>query len=105
MGEERWFYRDGQEWTATAERLKLIPCPHCKAVGALIRHGFLYGFDDSSPHKTLRARRILCSNRNARPGCGRTFSVWTVNKIRRLGLTTGRLWHFLQRIVADGICA
>ena len=106
MGEERWFCRDVDEWIAMAERLKQTPCPHCKAVGALIRHGFLYGFDDKSPQrKTVRARRIFCSNRNARSGCGRTFSVWLADKIRRLSLTTGGLWQFLQRAVSDGIRA
>jgi hypothetical protein len=103
---QRWFYRNNEEWQAFAERLKLTPCPHCMAVGALIRHGFLYGFDDSNPlRKNLRARRIFCSNRNARPGCGRTFSVWAANIIRRLGLTTSGLWRFLQRAVTDGILA
>jgi hypothetical protein len=106
VGEERWFYRSAEQWNALAERLKQMPCPHCKAVGALIRHGFLYGFDDSSPQrKTVRARRIFCSNRNARPGCGRTFTIWLADKIRRLGLTTGSLWRFLQHAVANGICA
>jgi hypothetical protein len=106
VGEQRWFYRNTEEWQALTQCLKLTPCPHCNAVGALIRHGFLYGFDDSNPHqKTRRARRILCSNRYARPGCGRTFSVWAADKIRRLGLTTARLWRFLQRAVAHGILA
>ena len=81
------------------------PCPHCQRVGTLIRHGFLYGFDDSSKQATDAARRIFCSNRNHRPGCGRTFSVWLADKIRRLGLTTGGLWRFLRRAVADGILA
>ena len=50
--------RRGME--AIVERLKRTPCPHCKVVGTLIRHGFLYGFDESSPQrKTLRARRIV----------------------------------------------
>jgi hypothetical protein len=67
----------------------------------LIRHGYLYGFDDASPRqKTVRARRICCSNRHARRGCGRTFSVWLADKIRHLSLTTGTLWKFLQRVVA-----
>lgn len=106
MGEERWFYRSDEEWSAIVERLKQTPCPHCKVSGALIRHGFLYGYDQSSPRrKALRARRIFCSNRNARPGCGRTFSVWLADKIRRLGLTTGALWRFLQRAAGDGILA
>jgi hypothetical protein len=104
--EERWFCRSAEEWNAIAERLKLTPCPHCRVAGTLIRHGFLFGFDESSPQrKTLRARRIFCSNRNARRGCGRTFSVWLPDKVRRLSLTTGALWRFLQRAAAVGILA
>jgi hypothetical protein len=102
---KHWFYRTAEQWMAIAERLKQTPCPHCQVVGALIRHGLLYGFDETSKQKTLRARRIFCSNRNQRRGCGRTFSVWLADKIRRLGLTTNGLWRFLQRAVADGIRA
>lgn len=106
MREERRFVRDDDEWAAMAEQLKLRPCPHCKTVGALIQHGFLRGFDESSPRQeTVRARRIFCSNRHARPGCGRTFSVWFADKIRRLSLTTGALWRFLRCAVARGILA
>jgi hypothetical protein len=106
VDEQQWFCRSAQDWSAMTERLKQTPCPHCKAVGTLIRHGALYGFDDSSPQrKTLRARRIFCSNRNARRGCGRTFSVWLADKIRRLSLTTHGLWKFLQRAVAGTIAA
>jgi hypothetical protein len=104
VGEARWFYRNDEEWIAIAERLKQTPCPHCKVVGTLIRHGFLRGFDDSSPPRTIvRARRVFCSNRNARPGCGRTFSVWIADKIRRLSLTAGGLWQFLKRAAAGSI--
>jgi hypothetical protein len=101
---ERWFYRTAAEWTAITERLKQTPCPHCRVVGALNRHGVLCGYDESSPRrKTLRARRVFCSNRNARPGCGHTFSVWLADKIRRLSLTTAALGAFLQCAVAGGI--
>lgn len=106
MGEERWFVRGDEEWLAMAERLKQTCCPHCKIAGTLIRHGCLYGFDESSPQRmTVRARRIFCSNRNARRGCGRTFSVWAADKIRRLSLTTVALWRFLQCVVAGGVLA
>ncbi len=55
MAEQRWFYGSAAEWLAIADRLKLTPCPHCQVVGTLNRHGFLYGFDDSSPRrKTVR---------------------------------------------------
>jgi hypothetical protein len=106
VGQLQWFYRSEEQWNAIAERLKQTPCPHCNAHGTLIRHGFLYGFDETSPQrKILRARRIFCSNRNARPGCGRTFSVWLAHKIRRLSLTAHALWNFLQRAVAGSIAA
>jgi hypothetical protein len=101
-----WFYRSDDDWRAIVERLKLTPCPHCKAVGSLIRHGVLYGFDDSRPQRqTLRARRIFCSNRNARPGCGRTVSVWHADKIRRLCLSAATLWRFLLAAASIGIVA
>lgn len=103
MGYER-FCR-AEEWAAIAERLKQTSCPHCKAVGTLIRHGYLLGYDESSRQRTLRARRIFCSNRNARPGCGRTFSVWLADKIRRLSLTAAALWRFLQLAVAGSVLA
>jgi hypothetical protein len=106
VGEERRFVRSDEDWLALAERLKQMPCPHCKGVGTLIRHGSLHGFGESGPRrKTRRARRVFCSNRNARPGCGRTFSVWYADKIRRLSLTTSCLWRFLKRAIAESIAA
>ena len=53
----------------------------------------------------MRARRVFCSDRNARRGCGRTFSVWIADKIRRLSLTAGGLWRFLKRAAAGSILA
>jgi hypothetical protein len=105
VSDQRWFCRGETEWTAIVERLKLTPCPHCRTVGTLIRHGVLTGFDDRSARRTIRARRIFCSNRHRRCGCGRTVSVWIGDKIRRLSLTTQTVWTFLQRIVAGSIAA
>ena len=104
MSHHRWFYRDESDWIALVERLKLTPCPHCQTVGTLNRHGSLRGFDDSSPQrKTLRARRVFCSNRHRRPGCGRTASVWIATKIRRSSLTTGTLGAFLRPAVVGSL--
>lgn len=55
--------------------------------------------------KAVRARRVFCSNRGIRPGCGRTISVWRADKIRRVCVSTRLVWRFLQRVVADGIAA
>jgi hypothetical protein len=106
VSEQRWFCRNAEEWNAIAERLKQTPCPHCKAVGTLIRHGYLRGYDEgNSQQKTVRARRVFCSNRNLRRGCGRTISVWSADKIRRLSLTTHALWRFFKDAVARSIAA
>jgi len=105
VSDVRWFWRGEAEWAAIVERLKLTPCPHCRTVGTLIRHGTLTSFDDSSTRRTIRARRIFCSNRHRRGGCGRTISVWIADKIRRLSLTTRTVWAFLQRAIAGSIAA
>ena len=101
---ERWFYRTEAEWTQWVERLKLMPCPHCQLVGTLNRHGCLVGYDESQ-RQVLRARRVYCSNRHAQRGCGRTFSVWLADKIRRLSLSTRVVWRFLQQVIAGSIAA
>jgi hypothetical protein len=100
------FYRNDQQWITLAEQLKLTLCPHCHKAGNLIQHGYLYGYDDSSPQRqTRRAHRIFCSNRNLRSGCGRTFSIWLADKIRRLSLSAHTLWAFLQHAAAGSIVA
>jgi hypothetical protein len=101
---ERWFYLTEEEWTHWVERLKVTPCPHCQVVGTLNRHGCLMGYDESQ-RQTLRARRVYCSNRHSQSGCGRTFSVWLADKIRRLSLSTSAVWRFLQQVIAGSIAA
>jgi len=44
-------------------KLKQYPCPHYKLIGFIILHGFLRGYDESSPiERIIRGRRIYCSN-------------------------------------------
>ncbi len=81
--------------------LKLTQCPHCKKVGTLNRHGVLRGYDENNfRHKSIRARRVFCSNRNQAAGCGRTFSVWIADKVKRLFLSAEQLWTFLNEAAA-----
>lgn len=106
MGDRSWFYRHDEDWHAIVERLKHTSCPHCHTVGALIRHGVLTGFDDANPPRiAIRARRVYCSNRHRRRGCGRTFSVRRAHTIRRLSLSTRTLWGFLRRAAVGTIAA
>ena len=45
VGEQRWFCRDDDEWSAFAERHKLVPGPHCRVVATK----FLTSDYDSRP--------------------------------------------------------
>jgi hypothetical protein len=84
-------------------RLKITPCPHCKEVGSLIKHGFLRGYDqEHQRNKTVRAARVYCSNRNRATGCGRTFSVWMADRIKQLFLCADSLWQYLSDAINSG---
>jgi hypothetical protein len=106
MAEPHCVYRHEDHGQDLAAQLKLTRCPHCHVVGALIRHGFLYGYSHAQPGPpTRRGRRFLCSNRHRRPGCGRTFSICPPDTLRRLSLGTAALWRFLQAAVAGTLAA
>lgn len=86
-------------------KIKIIPCPHCMRTGFLIRHGALLGYTLNQLGNTVRAARavrVYCSNRHRLIGCGRTFSVWTADKIKHLFLSAESLWRFLNEAIGSG---
>lgn len=50
-------------------------CPHCGRADTLVGHGLLYGYAAHGSETIVRGRRLLCSNRHRRPGCGHTVAV------------------------------
>jgi len=98
-----WIFVSAEQRDGRLALLKCTPCPHCKHAGALNRHGFLTGYDEQNfKQKVVRAIRVFCSNRGKARGCGRTFSVWIAEKIKRLFLDAQSLWRFLQQAAATG---
>jgi hypothetical protein len=89
------------EYAKHTVRLKLLPCPSCKAVGCLIRHGYLRGYGPNNSKKIQRGWRIFCSNRNLKAGCGSTYGVLLALYLYRRIVNAGQLWHFLRRVL-DG---
>ena len=86
-------------------KLKITPCPHCKCIGFLNRHGSLIGYSLNQMGNTVRgarAVRVYCSNRHRSNGCGRTFSVWTADKIKQLFLSADSLWQFIYEAIRSG---
>ena len=91
-----------EEFDLVFANLKVSACPHCKCVGTLIRHGVLRGNGQGTERKSVRAYRIFCSNRSRAKGCGRTFSIWLADKVKRLRLNANDLWTFLKQAVTCG---
>lgn len=98
-------YASKSDVEAILAKLKITPCPHCKKTGFLIKHGSLIGFVANKLGNTVRAARavrVFCSNRHLAIGCGRTFSVWTADKIKHMFLCADSLWQFLSNAAESG---
>jgi hypothetical protein len=85
--------------TAQSLNIKLMPCPHCGSVDMLIFHGYIYRPSDYRI-PIIKGRRIFCSNRNRRTGCGRTVTLFFYDFIKQRLISTRLFWHFLYSILA-----
>lgn len=63
-------------------------------------HGFLYGYNENNnKHGMIRGKRIFCSNRNNRTGCGRTINIFKSYIIKYFTFTACTIWSFLNNII------
>jgi hypothetical protein len=90
-----------REYDSHKERLKLLPCPNCKATGCLIRHGYLRGYGKDGTYKAHRGWRIFCSNRGRKTGCGKTYGILPALRLYRRIADAGQVWQFLRGVL-DG---
>lgn len=87
------------EFVQFKNKIKLVPCPHCRRIGFLILRGPLYGSCYNINGDLLnRGHRYLCNNRNGRKGCGRTFSILWSYIIKYSIASAHCLWKFLSSI-------
>lgn len=98
------FVRDHSELQALLERANLLPCSHCGAYGTLIGHGMLRGYEERGSELAIRGRRLFCSNRGRKRGCGRTTSVLLAAFIKRFSVTVATIFSlFLGRCRRDSV--
>ncbi len=95
------YYKSEEDFRQFYINLKQLPCPFCKLIGALILHGYLRGYGESTVNNNdVRGRRIFCNSRKRHTkGCGRTFCVLTVNIIKSFCITANSFWCFLKAAV------
>jgi hypothetical protein len=94
------FVSEERELAAVLATIKLVACPHCRQTGFLIGHGFLRGYSERGSGIMVRGRRLFCSNRGLRTGCGRTFSVKLSTVLAGFLVRTLTLWRFASAVVA-----
>lgn len=69
----------------------------------LIGHGFLFGYAADGSDIVVRGRRLLCSRRFRRAGCGHTFSVLLAPMIAGFSVRTCTLSRLLSAVLS-GLC-
>lgn len=91
--------RDEPALAGVLLELKLTCCPHCRRTGALIGHGLVRGYAELGSEVMVRGRRVFCSNRGQRPGCGRTFSVLLSTVLYGFVVRTLTLFRFANAVL------
>ena len=71
-------------------------CPHCDATNTLCSHGFIHKFGQFNT-KHLVGKRVYCSNRYQKNGCGRTFQLYLADFIPRLHFSIADFETEIQR--------
>jgi hypothetical protein len=59
-------------------------CRHCQRYHQLISHGFVFKKQSGAESEQPVGKRVFCSDRNGRTGCGRTMQLYLDSTIRYL---------------------
>jgi hypothetical protein len=76
-----------------------LTCEKCSKRGQFVSHGFVY----KKGHKGERhimGKRIFCSNRNGRSGCGRTTIIYLEDSIPALTYATSHVYAFVRSLMS-----
>lgn len=60
----------------------------------------LFGYAERSQERVVRGRRLFCSNRNRRAGCGRTVSIWLDTVVAGFLVRARTLSQFVGEVTA-----
>lgn len=77
-----------------------IRCAHCDRCNQLISHGFIYR-QCASTKKEPVGKRVLCSNRYGRSGCGKTQQLYVAHRFPFLRYGAAQLLIFLYSLLRE----
>lgn len=75
-----------------------IQCNHCQQYGQMVSHGFIY-HQHASAEKVPVGKRLFCSNRHGRSGCGRTHQLYVAHRFPYLRYGAAQLLIFLTSLL------
>ncbi len=77
-----------------------LECAHCFKHDQFVSHGIIYKQRSSTLAEKV-GKRIFCSNRYGRTGCGRTFQLYIANEIPHCRYGTAHLFIFISALMAN----
>jgi hypothetical protein len=86
------------QFTFSLDQHELL-CPSCNARDQFVSHGFCYKQHNFAATKTA-GKRILCSRRSGRTGCGRTIQLYVASEVPKLHYGTTQLFAFITALLA-----
>jgi len=76
-----------------------LECEHCLKNGQLVSHGFIYKQRSAQVREPV-GKRLFCSNRYGRTGCGRTFQLYIASEFPSLHYGAAVLLVFISALLA-----
>lgn len=77
-----------------------LECVYCFKSDQFVSHGIIVKQRSSTLIEKV-GKRIFCSNRYGRSGCGRTFQLYTVNEIPTFRYGAAQLFVFITSLLAN----
>lgn len=88
-----------QQFTMELDRhTDTLACKHCLNDGQFVSHGFVYK-KHYNGDKRIVGKRLFCSNRYRRTGCGRTLRLYLAEQIPKLAYSTIEVTLFLCALI------
>lgn len=75
-----------------------LECIHCSKHNQFVSHGIVYKQRSSTTREKV-GKRIFCSNRYGRRGCGRTFQLYVSNEIPTFRYNAAHLFAFITSLL------
>lgn len=75
-----------------------LRCDKCSSGEYFVAHDYIY-IKQHNHHKKIVGRRLFCSNRYGRKGCGTTFRLYLASVIPKLKYTASEVTCFLESLL------